>query len=57
MKKILSVGMWVAIAILGSAGFGVLALSRGETISAAWLDIAGVCTYLEPSRFYKRYLA
>ena len=37
--------------------FGMLALSRGETISAGWLVVAGVCTYLVAYRFYSRYLA
>jgi carbon starvation protein len=49
--------MWVAIAAAGAAAFGVLALSRGETISAGWLVVAGVCTYLVAYRFYSRYLA
>ena len=57
MPKVLSVVVWVAIGLLGAAGFGVMALSRGETISAGWLVIAGVCTYLVAYRFYSRYLA
>jgi carbon starvation protein len=57
MKKTLSVLIWVAIAVAGAAGFGMLALSRGETISAGWLVVAGVCTYLVAYRFYSRYLA
>jgi carbon starvation protein len=57
MKKLLSIAIWVVIAMLGAAAFGVLALSRGETISAGWLVVAGVCTYLVAYRFYSRYLA
>jgi carbon starvation protein len=57
MNKTLSVVAWVLVAALGAAGFGVLALSRGETISAGWLVVAGVCTYLVAYRFYSRYLA
>jgi carbon starvation protein len=57
MKNLLSVAIWVGVAVLGASGFGVLALSRGETISAGWLVIAGVCTYLVAYRFYSRYLA
>jgi carbon starvation protein len=57
MNKPLSIVIWVAVAALGAAGFGVLALSRGETISAGWLVVAGVCTYLVAYRFYSRYLA
>jgi carbon starvation protein len=35
----------------------VLALHRGETISAAWLVLAAVGTYLVAYRFYSRFLA
>jgi carbon starvation protein len=57
MNKLLTIVIWVAIGALGAAAFGVLALSRGETISATWLVVAGVCTYLVAYRFYSRYLA
>jgi carbon starvation protein len=57
MHRFVEVVIWVAVGALGAAGFGVLALSRGETISAGWLVIAGVCTYLVAYRFYSRYLA
>ena len=57
MNRVLSSVMWVAIALLGAVGFGFLALSRGETISAGWLVVAGVCTYVVAYRFYSRYLA
>src|SRR5206468_7075252 len=36
---------------------GVLALARGETIGAAWLLIAAVCTYAVGYRFYSKFLA
>ena len=57
MNKVLSTVIWVAVALLGAAAFGVLALSRGETISAGWLIVAGVCSYVVAYRFYSRYLA
>src|SRR5687767_12333302 len=57
MSKALSVVVWVVVAVLGAVGFGVLALSRGEAVSAGWLVVAGVCTYLVAYRFYSRYLA
>ena len=57
MHKILSTLTWIAVAALGAAAFGVLALSRGETISAGWLIVAGACSYLVAYRFYSRYLA
>jgi carbon starvation protein len=49
--------LWAAIALAGAAGWGVLALHRGETISAAWLVLAAVGTYLIAFRFYSRFLA
>jgi carbon starvation protein len=48
---------WILVAALGAAGWGMLALSRGETISAAWLVLAAVGTYLVAYRFYSRFLA
>src|SRR5688572_17749414 len=57
MRKILSILIWGAIAALGAAGFAVLALSRGETVNAAWLLTAAVCTYAVGYRFYSRFLA
>src|SRR5262245_39969395 len=49
--------LWAGIAALGAASFGVLALSRGETINAAWLVIAAVCVYLIAYRFYGLFIA
>ena len=48
---------WLVVALAGAAGWGVLALHRGETISAAWLILAAVGTYLVAYRFYSRFLA
>jgi carbon starvation protein len=44
-------------AITGAAGWGVLALHRGETISAAWLVLAAIGTYLVAFQVYSRFLA
>jgi carbon starvation protein len=49
--------LWAALALCGAAAWGVLALHRGETISAAWLVLAAVGTYLVAYRFYSRFLA
>ena len=45
------------VALAGAVAWGVLALHRGETISAAWLVLAAVGTYLVAYRFYSRFLA
>ncbi|HWP37208.1 MAG TPA: carbon starvation CstA family protein, partial [Gemmatimonadales bacterium] len=57
MRKLLSILLWTAIAAAGATGFAVLALHRGETINAAWLVIAAVCTYVVAYRFYARFIA
>ena len=48
---------WLAVAILGAASLGVVALSRGETINAVWLVAAATCVYLLAFRFYSLFLA
>ncbi|MFN8645804.1 MAG: carbon starvation CstA family protein [Gemmatimonadales bacterium] len=49
--------LWSLVALAGAAGWGMLALGRGETVSAAWLILAAVGTYLIAYRFYSRFLA
>ena len=49
--------LWLLVALVGAAGWGMLALRRGETVSAAWLVLAAVGTYLVAFRFYSRFLA
>ena len=49
--------LWVIIAILGAVSLGIVALTRGETISAAWLVIAAICVYLLAYRFYALFIA
>jgi carbon starvation protein len=48
---------WGAVAVLGAAAFGTVALHRGETINALWLVIAAVCTYLIAYRYYSLFIA
>src|SRR5215204_710026 len=57
MPRLLSALIWVGVSVLGTAAFGYIALARGETIGAAWLVIAAVCTYLVAYRFYSRFIA
>ena len=44
--------IWAAVVALGAVAFGIVALSRGEPVNAAWLVIAAVCIYLIAYRFY-----
>ncbi|PKR86634.1 carbon starvation CstA family protein [Heyndrickxia camelliae] len=56
-KKLLSILIWTIISILGAVAFALLGLANGETISAAWLVIAAVCTYAVAYRFYSKFIA
>jgi carbon starvation protein len=57
MARILSVMTWIGIAALGAGAFAWLALSRGETVNAAWLLTAALCTYAVAYRFYSKFIA
>ncbi len=48
---------WAAMALAGASALGVVALHRGESISAIWIVIAAVCVYLIAYRFYSLYIA
>ncbi len=52
-----SVLIWSAVAIAGAVAWGVLALARGESISAIWLVVAALCSYAIAYRFYSKFIA
>lgn len=49
--------LWLGVAALGTWAVAVLALSRGERISALWIVIAGFCALSISYRFYSKWLA
>nr|MBA2241907.1 carbon starvation protein A [Chthoniobacterales bacterium] len=49
--------LWIAVAALGLGAIYVLAVARGEQISALWIIIAGLCSLAISYRFYSRWLA
>src|SRR5436853_6876833 len=49
--------LWIAVTLLGLASLGVLAMSRGEQISALWIVIAGFCAAAISYRFYSKWIA
>ncbi|MGA0920422.1 MAG: carbon starvation CstA family protein [Gemmatimonadaceae bacterium] len=57
MPRWVSALIWAVVSLVGAGAFAVLALSRGETINAAWLLTAAVCTYAIGYRFYSKILA
>ncbi|WP_410479329.1 carbon starvation CstA family protein [Pseudonocardia sp. H11422] len=48
--------VWSAVAVVGAVAWGVLALSRGEEISAIWLVAAALGSYAIAYRFYARFI-
>ncbi|QFQ96335.1 carbon starvation protein A [Streptomyces phaeolivaceus] len=52
-----SLALWIAVALVGAIGWAVLALSRGEEISAVWLLMAALGSYAIGYRFYSRFIA
>ncbi len=48
---------WLAVALLGAAAAGVVALQRGEHVNALWLIVAAVSVYLIAYRYYSLYIA
>ncbi|MDX5628136.1 MULTISPECIES: carbon starvation CstA family protein [unclassified Brenneria] len=48
---------WIILAIIGAACLGVVALRRGEHVSALWIIVASVAVYLVAYRYYSLYIA
>ena len=48
---------WLAVAMLGAAALGGIALNRGEAINALWLVVAAACVYALAYRFYSAWIA
>ena len=57
MKRLTSQLGWAAMALAGAGALGVIALQRGESVSAIWIVIAAVCVYLIAYRFYSLFIA
>ncbi|WP_298235524.1 carbon starvation CstA family protein [uncultured Azohydromonas sp.] len=48
---------WAGVALLGASALAIVALSRGEAVSALWVVVAAVCVYLIGYRYYSLFLA
>ena len=49
--------LWAGVILLGTLSFGIVALTRGEPVNAAWLVVAAVCIYFIAYRFYALFIA
>ncbi|WP_116946984.1 carbon starvation CstA family protein [Jiangella endophytica] len=52
-----SIVIWSLVAAVGAIAWGVVALTRGEEISALWLLAAALGSYAIAYRFYARFIA
>jgi carbon starvation protein len=52
----LSVGIWFLVVTGGVIALGVLALSRGEPVSALWMVVAAICVFAVSYRFHSAWL-
>ncbi|MFE2046840.1 carbon starvation CstA family protein [Streptomyces sp. NPDC059477] len=52
-----TIAIWTLVALVAGAGWTVLALSRGEEISAAWMIAAALGSYAIAYRFYSKFIA
>ena len=50
------VAVWTIVSLVAAVAWGVLALARGERVSAVWLVAAAVGSYLIGYRFYARFI-
>jgi carbon starvation protein len=54
---VLRFALWVLVVVIGALALAVIALARGEPISAVWLVVAALATYAVAFRFYSKFLA
>ncbi|MER6186360.1 carbon starvation CstA family protein [Streptomyces sp. NPDC001652] len=52
-----TIAIWTVVALIAATGWAVLALSRGEDVSAAWMVAAALGSYAIGYRFYAKFIA
>jgi carbon starvation protein len=57
VKRLLTIVIWVAVALLGAGALCAIALNRGEPLNAMWFVLAAVCSYAVAYRVYSAFLA
>ena len=53
VKKII---LWAVVVALGTVGWAILAVFRGEEVNTIWFVITAMCTYAIAYRFYALYI-
>ncbi|WP_308470038.1 carbon starvation CstA family protein [Kineococcus rubinsiae] len=54
--RIRSIVVWTLVALVGAVAWTVLALARGEAVSALWILFAALASYAIAYRFYARFI-
>jgi carbon starvation protein len=54
--RLRSIVIWTTVAVVAAVAWGVIALVRGERISAVWLIAAALGSYAIAYRFYARFI-
>src|SRR5579863_7575787 len=57
VSELVRILTWLGVVLLGVLAFATIALHRGEQISAMWLVLAAVCTYVVGYRFYSKFVS
>ena len=57
MKRILTILIWLVVALLGASALGAIAIHRGEPLNAMWFVVAALCCYLVAFRLYSAFVA
>ena len=55
--RLKSVVIWTTVALVSAVAWSVLALHRGEEVSAAWMVAAALGSYAIAYRFYSKFIA
>ncbi len=55
-RSLLASVSWCLVALLGAGSLAVLAISRGEQVSALWIVVASVCVFMVAWRFHSAWL-
>src|ERR1043166_5024506 len=57
VKRILSILLWLVIALLGAGAYAAFALKRNEPLNSGFILVAALCTYAIGYRFYSKWIA
>ncbi len=57
MRRLLTLLLWLGIALLGAGALALVAFARGEPVNALWIITAGLCATAISYRFYSKWLA